>query len=103
MNSNLRERKIGTITLGMSLLSVGIVFMFVNFDSYEQLKFLFSFWPAILVALGAEVLISTGLNIKSSFSVSSIIILVVLLGFAFFMAYMEIAFSYAVSCGYFIF
>ena len=101
MNENVKPKKIGTLTLGMSLILVGAAFMIVNFDSYEQLMFLFSFWPVILIALGSEILLFGRKNSAVAISGVSIILLVVMIGFAFFMAYMEHMLSYAIKYGYF--
>ncbi len=101
MNSSARPKKTGTITLGLSLIAIGAAFMFIDFDSPNQLMILFSLWPLVLIALGSEVLISGKMHPEQTFSAASIILLIVLLGFAFFMAYMELMFCYYIPNGYF--
>ncbi len=100
-NTPARPRKIGTFTLVLSLMAVGITFMFINFDSREQIRILFSLWPVILIFLGCEILISARLHPEYTLSVVSVIILIILLAFAFFMAFMEFAYSYYITHGYF--
>lgn len=99
-NVHERPRKIGSVTLGISLIVIGVVFMFVNFDSREQIILLFRFWPLILIALGIETLISIKLHPEYTLSITSVFIIAALLAFAFFMAFSELAYSYYMAHGY---
>ena len=77
----------------------GFVFMFINFVSEDQIILLFRLWPVLLIALGAETLITIKLHPEYTFSLSSIIIIAALVLFAFCMAGVEVAFNYFVKYG----
>ncbi len=100
MNSMVKQKKIGTVTLGLSLILTGISFMFVDFTSPEDIYFLFSFWPVILIILGCEILFAGKLNPEYTFSAWSIVITLIVIGFAFFMAFAEVYISYFLRYGY---
>lgn len=60
-----RTHRVGTITLGTSLVCIGCLFlahMFLPEISYE---FIYKLWPAIFIILGVEILLA---NYKSRFS-----------------------------------
>ena len=52
----MRQRRIGTITLGVSLVLFGILFMIRIFGGVLNYTLIFHLWPLILVALGMEIL-----------------------------------------------
>lgn len=52
----MRQRRIGTITLGVSLVLFGILFMIRIFGGILNYTLIFHLWPLILVALGMEIL-----------------------------------------------
>lgn len=55
---NKASRKIGTFTLGISLVLFGAIFLLKLFFNTITYAFIFRFWPLILVILGLEVLVS---------------------------------------------
>lgn len=52
----MRQRRIGTITLGVSLVLFGMLFMIRIFGGVLNYTLIFHLWPLILVALGLEIL-----------------------------------------------
>ncbi len=98
--NTVKKKKVGTITLGFSLILIGIAFMFVDFNSPEDIYFLFSMWPVILIILGCEILLSGKFHPEYSFSMPSIIIILIILAFAFFMAFMEVFYAHYIAYGY---
>ena len=58
----MKVKRVGTVTFGLSLISIGALFIvniFVSsFSVWEALKF----WPVILVMLGIEILVSLALG-----------------------------------------
>lgn len=55
----MRQRRIGTVTLGISLVLFGVLFLVHIFGGVINYMFIFHLWPLILIALGAEILFYT--------------------------------------------
>ena len=55
----IRIRRVGSITFGMVLVTTGILFLTETFLPNLDYRFVFRFWPIILILLGIEVLMST--------------------------------------------
>lgn len=54
----MRSRKIGVLTLGVSLVAFGILFLLRVFIPWWDYIMVLKFWPFILIMLGIEVLIA---------------------------------------------
>lgn len=52
------RKKVGLFTLGITLILVGIAIILTRYTQYEFLKDLFLLWPAFLIVLGLEFIIS---------------------------------------------
>ena len=52
----MRQRRIGTITLGISLVVFGILFLIHIFGGVLNYMLIFHLWPLILIVLGGEIL-----------------------------------------------
>ena len=55
----MRQRRIGTVTLGLTLVAFGVLFLVHSFGGVLDCILIFHFWPAILVVLGVEILFYT--------------------------------------------
>lgn len=55
----IRIRRVGSITFGMVLVTTGFLFLTETFLPNLDYRFVFRFWPIILILLGIEVLMST--------------------------------------------
>ncbi len=54
----MRSRRVGTLTLGVSLICAGILFLLhLLVPAFLTYYFIFRLWPVILILLGIEVLI----------------------------------------------
>lgn len=91
--SSVSRKKTGTVTLGITLIIVGLTFMFADFSSGENMYILFSLWPVILIILGCEVLLSGKFSPESTFSFASVVMIFMLMVFSFLIAYMEIFYT----------
>lgn len=93
----MQTRKIGTITLGITLLSAGIVFLINSLKTgvipYETIL---DFWPAILVMLGLEILVwyCTAPKTKTEYDGAGIFILILMSVFALFMGTIQTMLHY---------
>lgn len=52
----MRERRVGTFTLGIVLLVYGILFLLHTFIKGLKYYYIFTLWPVIFILLGCEVL-----------------------------------------------
>ena len=84
----MRQRRIGTITLGVSLVLFGILFMIRIFGGVLNYTLIFHLWPLILVALGMEILYYSCLvpEKAGAYDFAAIIILIMIVFFAMCMA-----------------
>ena len=84
----MRQRRIGTITLGVSLVLFGILFMIRIFGGVLNYTLIFHLWPLILVALGLEILYYSCLEPEKAgaYDFAAIIILIMIVFFAMCMA-----------------
>ena len=80
------EKRIGTLTCGVSLVAFGIIFIIMNFapNAIDLLSIL-RFWPVILILLGIEVLIASFSKkaCAKKYDFGSFIIMLLMLGAAF--------------------
>lgn len=61
----MRQRRIGTITLGISLVVFGILFLIHIFGGVLNYMLIFHLWPLILIVLGGEILYYSFLPLKN--------------------------------------
>ena len=55
----MRERRIGTITMGVCLVVFGVLFLVHIFGGFLNYELIFHLWPLILIGLGIEILFYT--------------------------------------------
>ena len=53
----MRQWKVGSLTLGLTLIFIGIIFIIGNTSDMALLGKLIKFWPIILILLGIEILV----------------------------------------------
>ena len=84
----MRTHKVGTVTLGCTLILFGVLFLVHLFGGLLTYSFIFRLWPVVFLLLGGEVLLSTlpKTGQKFSFDGASIVLLVIMLLFAMCMA-----------------
>ena len=89
-----RIHRVGTITLGISLILAGVLFMVSTIFPVITYEMIFQFWPIIFIALGVEILLANYKADKFQYDGGAIIILILLTFFAMGMAGMEIFFQH---------
>lgn len=84
----MRERRVGTFTLGIVLLVFGILFLLHIFFPEMQYYFIFMLWPVIFILLGGEVLYYAlhQKQLQYKYDFAAIIIIMMLVIFALCMA-----------------
>ncbi|CEG26386.1 hypothetical protein [Bacillus sp. B-jedd] len=53
----MRTWRVGTFTMGAALLFLGVLLLFSQFADYSLYTVMLSWWPALLIILGAEILL----------------------------------------------
>ncbi|MEL7657573.1 MAG: DUF5668 domain-containing protein [Bacillota bacterium] len=98
-----RTRRVGTITMGVSLIAAGILFLLHLFIPLTvTYLYIFRSWPVILILLGAEVLIA---NLRSKeekiiYDGWAIFIMVLIMCLAGTMAGCQIILDHGIAQGY---
>ncbi|MEG0221383.1 MAG: hypothetical protein RR702_03190 [Clostridia bacterium] len=74
------EKRIGTMTFGVTLIIFGIILLIQMCIKVDIIKYIMMLWPAIFIAIGVETIyLSTKKNIKLKYDILSIILLCILL------------------------
>lgn len=83
----MQSRRVGTLTLGIFLIILGILYLLISVFNIPLEKKLLDFWPLILVSLGAEVLVLNNKALKNDlplrYDFISFILIVIMLVFSF--------------------
>ena len=84
----MRERRIGTITMGVCLVVFGVLFLVHIFGGFLNYELIFHLWPLILIGLGMEILFYTciALGKAEKYDFAAIIVIFLLTGFSMCMA-----------------
>lgn len=85
---NMRERRVGTFTLGIVLLGFGVLFLLRIFFNTMQYYYIFMLWPVIFILLGGEVLYYAlhQKQVQYKYDFAAILIIMMLVVFALCMA-----------------
>lgn len=80
----MRTHKVGTITLGLTLVACGVVFLLHAFVPIISFATICGFWPIIFIILGLEILISNWRDKEGTFiyDKGSIFLTFIVTGFA---------------------
>ncbi|MBC2581106.1 LiaI-LiaF-like domain-containing protein [Clostridium sp. DJ247] len=83
----MQSRRVGTLTLGILLIVLGIVYFLITVFNIPLEKKILEFWPLILVSLGIEVLVLNDIALKKDIPLKydfiSFILIVTMLFFSF--------------------
>lgn len=86
-----RSRRVGGLTLGITLVVFGLLFLIRTITHAISYTFILKLWPAILILLGCEVLVSYLWDKEGNYKYDgfSVLILVVMSFFSLSMAVVE--------------
>lgn len=73
-----RTHRVGTLTAGLLLILVGVLFLVHLFVPAVNYLFIFRFWPCILVLLGIEMLWATFRSEEVIYDAGAIFLVIVL-------------------------
>ena len=93
----IRSHKVGTLTLGISLIFFGVLFITNTFANIFDYEFILKLWPVIFIFLGFEILISYITRQKDRFiyDKGAIFLMILLTMFAICMACVELLVDYS--------
>lgn len=95
---NLRTRRVGSVTFGLTLILFGVLFLLHIVVPSLHYEIIFQFWPVVFVLLGIEILVenhrSNAENCRFIYDFPAILMLVILLLFAMVMAAADFSLHY---------
>lgn len=92
----MRTHKVGTLTLGVTLVVMGILFLVQMFCSFITTAIIFRSWPIVFILLGVEILLANRKTTEQEFVYDKVGIFLTmgLLLFAMFLAILTSAAQY---------
>lgn len=99
----MRTRRVGTLTMGLSLIGAGVLFAVHLFvPGIFTYYYIFRLWPLILILLGAEVMIANVRNREEKIIYDgwAIFIMVLTMALAGTLAGCQILFDYGIAQGH---
>lgn len=94
----MRTRRVGTLTLGIMLITSGVLFLLRSFTSNLSYEFIFKLWPIIFILLGLEILYAnynSNKDKKLLYDKTAFFLIIILTLFAISMAIVELVIDYA--------
>lgn len=83
----MQSRRVGTLTLGILLIILGILYLLITVFNIPIDKKILDFWPLILVSLGIEVLVLNDKALKKDlplrYDFISFLLIIIMLFFSF--------------------
>lgn len=74
-----KPRRVGTVTVGLSMVAFGVMFLLCSVFEIMAYQTVFALWPAILIALGMELLIFSFFQEKLVYDKGSVFIMILML------------------------
>lgn len=99
-NRNVKTHKVGTLTAGILLLLLGLLFLVRLFVPTLNYLFIFRCWPCVLILLGVEMIIASRRKEEVVYDAGAIFLVIVLAVFSMGMAGVDMLLQYAVEQGY---
>ena len=87
--TTIRVHRVGTITTGLTFVAFGLLFMVHTMFGLFTYSSIMSIWPLVLIALGVEVLLASGLKEKFVYDKAGAFMMIIMSLFAMTMAFAE--------------
>lgn len=102
-STDVRPRRVGTVSIGISLVAFGVMFLLCSVFGILSYEVVFSLWPVILIAYGIELLVFSFFKGKLTYDKGSVFILILLMFLAVGLAAADVCFEvvgyYISICG----
>ena len=87
-NTSVRERRVGSVTAGLTLIVFGLLFLLHMFVDNISYRMILQLWPVILISLGIEILISQVQKGRAYvYDKGAVVIMIFMMVFAMIMAF----------------
>lgn len=97
----MQARRVGTITLGLLSITVGIAFFLVTFFNLPIEKEILKFWPLAFISLGIEILILNHMSLKQKMYIKYDFMSFILMAIIIFLSFSTYVFSQCIAKGLF--
>ena len=94
MEKQTRTHRVGSITAGISLIALGILFILHIFVDLLSYGFILKLWPFIMIGVGTEILVSNFSERKFVYDKGAVILLFLVMIFAVCMAGADLCLSH---------
>lgn len=92
-NTDVRPRRVGTVSIGVSLVAFGVMFLLCSVFGILSYEVAFSLWPVILIVYGIELLVFSFFKGKLTYDKGSVFILILLMFLAVGLAAADVCFE----------
>ena len=89
-----RVHRVGTITLGITLVAAGFLFLFHLVFPALSYEMIFRCWPVLFISLGLEILIANKHEEHFNYDAGALVMLIILMFFAMGMAGADLLFTH---------
>lgn len=79
MKTEVKPRRVGTITVGICMVAFGVMFLLCSVFEVMKYQAVFALWPLILIALGVEILVYSCFKGKLIYDKGSVFIMIIML------------------------
>lgn len=76
---NSKMRRVGTVSIGVSMVVFGVMFLLCSVFEIMTYEVVFSLWPVILIALGLELLVFSFFKGKLIYDKGSVLIMILMM------------------------
>lgn len=90
-----KPRRVGTVSIGVSMVTFGIMFLLCSVFKVLAYETVFALWPVILIAYGTELLVFSFVKGKLFYDKGAVFIMILLMLFAVGMAGVDVCFKVA--------
>lgn len=90
-----KPRRVGTVSIGVSMVTFGIMFLLCSVFKVLAYEIVFALWPVILIAYGTELLVFSFVKGKLIYDKGAVFIMILLMLFAVGMAGVDVCFKVA--------
>ena len=94
MEKQTRTHRVGSITAGISLIALGILFILHIFVDLLSYGFILKLWPFLMIGVGTEILVSNFSERKFAYDKGAVILLFLVMIFAVCMAGADLCLSH---------
>ncbi len=94
-SATVKPRRVGTISIGVSMVTFGVMFLLCSVFELLSYETVFALWPVILIAYGLELLVFSFFKGKLMYDKGAVFIMILLMVFAAGMAGVDVCFKVA--------